>query len=52
MSWSGYYLKNGFKCHLELINFNCDPDDGNISGQTLDGGIVNGTIMKNRDLTL
>ena len=51
MSWSGYYLKNGFKCHLELINFNCDPDYGIISGQTVDGGVVNGAIKKNREFT-
>ena len=52
MSWSGYYLKNGLKCHLELVNFNCDPDYGIISGQTVDGGVVNGVIKKNRDLSL
>jgi hypothetical protein len=51
MSWSGYFLKNGFKCHLEMINFNCDPDYGIISGQTVYGGVLNGAIKKNREFT-
>ena len=51
MSWRGYYLRNGFNCHIELINFNCDPDCGIISGQTVNGGVVNGSIKKNRDFT-
>ena len=52
MSWSGYYLQNGLKCPLDFINFICDPDYGIISGQTVDGGVFNGSIKKNRDLTL
>ena len=49
MSWSGYYLKNGQNCPLELINFRWDF--GFISGRTVDGGVVHGMIKKQRYLT-
>lgn len=45
--WSGYYMKGDEKIELTFKDFKCPIEGGAITGLTVDGETVKGTIQNN-----